>query len=552
MQLLLVDPTPAPGLVVSLQEHFTLTSCADPSSALILAAKLQPDWVLSEVILPEGDGFTLCRTLRTLPGLKRTRVVLISDILFSPEDQLQAQRVGASRLFSRHLDPELIAKSLASSLPSDPPEAQPEGTPAEWAYLRETNRRIVREHRTLHARLQALRTQIQDYQENQRQLEQRLRHAQRLGSIGILSSGAAHDFNNILCGIIGLSEIGLRSPSADAEAQRNFEDIRTASHRASHLVRSLLSFSRKQEQPRGPICPALALAEALLMLRATIPSYIELAEDIQAPDSHILGEISQFQQIITNLILNAWHAIGNKSGRILLQIRLAPPSDSHLHRLPQLQKKPYLCLRVSDTGSGITPENLDRIFEPFFTTKPSDQGSGLGLWVSRGIVDSWDGSMTVDSAPGSGTTFTLYFPEVSSHSSDSYAPNPSIPTGQGQKILFVDEEELLGSLVTQCLSSFGYQPTIAHNAEEAVQQVISQQFDAVLTDLTMPGLSGIELAQALWKLNPHLPILLTTGHTDKMDEATAQSLGFKKLLPKPFDSRTLIQTLHNVLHLPSP
>ncbi|MEK0447676.1 MAG: hypothetical protein RLZZ399_2997, partial [Verrucomicrobiota bacterium] len=407
--------------------------------------------------------------------------------------------------------------------------------------------RFAQENQLLHARQQALRSQIQQHQENQRLLEQRLRHAQRLGAIGTLSSGVAHDFNNILCGIIGLSEIGLRIASCSPECTRSFEDIRTASQRAASLVRAMLSFSRRQEQPKGPIYPSHALAEALTMLRATIPSFIRLEEQTPETPTAILGEISQFQQIVTNLVLNAWHSIGTQPGQIRLRIQLQLPPEKHLLKLPHLQKTQHVCVEISDTGSGIPPENLDRIFDPFFTTKPAAQGTGLGLWVSRGIVESWNGGMTVESTVGKGTTFFLYFPEASAslHPHSDSAPLPK--RGNGQKILFVEEEKLLASTVQHSLASFGYQPTVVTTAEEAIHQARSGTFDAAFTDLTMRGGGGLELAKSLWDLHPHLPIILTTGHTDAMDESMAQSIGFCALLPKPFDSLSLIRTLQAIL-----
>ena len=548
MKLLFVSPNLPSELQLLLESQFSFTLCPDLNSALALAPSLKPNLTIIECLLPDGDGFELCRTLRSLPGLLETKVVLITDTFLASEDHLQAVRVGASRLFSRYTDPALFVQALfALSDEGATPAPVPRGTPEEWAYLSESRLRIAQENESVYTRKQLLKEQIDEYQENQNQLEQRLRHAQRLSAIGTISSGVAHDFNNILCGILGLAEIGLRVSTDAPACHRNFEDIRTASHRAANLVRAILSFSRRQEQPRGPIFPSFALTEVLAMLRATIPSFIEISEDISGTPAQILGEISQFQQILTNLVLNGAHAIGGRNGKITVRIQVEAPSAIHLKRLPKLHRKSYICLQVSDDGSGIQPENLERIFEPFFTTKPSGQGTGLGLWVTRGIVESWDGTMTVDSTPGSGTTFSIYFPQAHEAMETAAFTPPSLPMGDGQKILFVDEDPLLGSVVTQSLISFGYVPTVANSAEVAIRKVQNHEYDAVLTDLNMPGMNGIDLARTLWKFKPHLPILLTTGHTDHMDESIAQSLGFRTLLPKPFDSKALAQTLHTVL-----
>ncbi len=548
MKLLLVSANPRSAFQLLLETHFALTLCPDLNAALALCLSLQPALLLTDSVLTDGDGFELCRSIRRHPELPQTRVVVITENFLTEEDHTHSLRVGASRLLARSIAPDLLLQAL-TEVAQEPgaPLPEPAGTPEHWRYLQSSRLRIAAEYKATQTRKNLLKAQIDEYQKNQNQLEQSLRHAQRLSAIGAISSGVAHDFNNILCGIIGLSEIGLRMSAQAPYCHRNFEDIRTASHRAANLVRAILSFSRRQEQPRGPIFPSQALTEVLAMLRATIPSFIEIAEDISGTPAQILGEISQFQQILTNLVLNAAHAIGNRNGRIAVKIHLAIPPAWHLERLPKLHKKPYICLEVVDNGSGIEPGNLERIFEPFYTTKPSGQGTGLGLWVTRGIVESWDGTMTVDSSLGAGTTFSLYFPQAHESSESMAFHIPSLPVGHGQRILFVDEEALLGSVMTQSLVAFGYIPTAVQSAEAAMEQVQSHEFDAVLTDLNMPGMNGIDLARALWKIKPQLPILLTTGHIDHMDEAMAQSLGFRTLLPKPFDSRTLAQTLHTVL-----
>jgi signal transduction histidine kinase len=406
MQTLFVSQNPPPALLLPLQDRFAVTLCPDSSSALELAQSLQPRFVLSETHLFDEDGFELCQQLRHLPALAHSHVLLLGSENPDPEQLQRARRSGATQLLPRSI-PQTDFLNLLDTLLRLPPPEPPTAirSPEDWNHLQSALQAATRENQTLKNRLEEART-VQD------QLEGRLRHAQRLGALGMIASGFAHDFNNILTGILGLSELGLRSHQNPDASRRNFEDIRIAGHRASRIVQAILCACRQEQPTLSPLCPKIALQETLTILRTAFPPSVRVLEEISASPLRIVGEMTLLQQILMNLLLNAWHALGDQPGTIRIRLESQNPSSRHLQRCPQLLEKPYVCFQVIDSGSGIAPENLEHIFDPFFTTKTAGQGTGLGLWVARGIVDSWFGALTVESSLGHGSTFSLYLPHA--------------------------------------------------------------------------------------------------------------------------------------------
>lgn len=404
MKTLFVSQDPPAAFLAVLNTLSEVILCPDRETALDLATTLKPSLILTDAVLFQDDGFELCRTIRSTKSLSLSHVVILTSTPPSQKQTERTHRAGATRLIAKTMAPEklpsLFAEIKSAPVPQSPSaNKSPEDFETLRACLLEANRQnqILQEH-------------LEETRRNQDQLEARLRHAQRLGAIGMISSGFAHDFNNILTGILGLSELGLRSFADPKACLHNFEDILTAGQRASRIVRAILSFCRQEQPSLGPLCPRDALAETLILLRTTIPPSIRIVQDICEEPVRIIGETSLFQQILMNLLLNAWHSIAEPTGTIRVQMDWRTPSNRHLQRCPQLQARRYLCIQVNDTGSGIAPENLEHIFDPFFTTKAAGQGTGLGLWVARGIVESWHGAMTVESTLGQGSSFYLYFP----------------------------------------------------------------------------------------------------------------------------------------------
>lgn len=382
-----------------------------------------------------------------------------------------------------------------------------------------------------------------------RHLEEQFHQAQKMEAIGTLAGGIAHDFNNILGAIIGYAELAKLEVHDNPTATDHLGALLEGANRAADLVRQILAFSRQHEQQRVLVQLRHLVAEPLRLLRATIPTTIEfntvLASDLPA----VLADATQVHQVVMNLCTNAWHAMKDRPGR--LEVRLEKYDvDAHLARSnPDLRPGPYVRLTVSDTGHGMDPATIARIFEPFFTTKPPGEGTGLGLSAVHGIMKSHEGAVTVYSQPGEGSTFHLYFPARANESAPVNSAAADVPRGLGEAVLYLDDEKPLALLARDMLVELGYEVTTSTLPKEALAIVREkpEKFALVITDLTMPELTGVDLAKQLLQLRPDLPIILTTGYSSSLTADKVKALGFRELLLKPHTLLSLGTAVHRVL-----
>ena len=381
-----------------------------------------------------------------------------------------------------------------------------------------------------------------------RTLEAELFHAQKMEAVGTLAGGIAHDFNNILAAIVGNAEMAQLELPANHAARHDIGEVLRAARRARELVLQILTFSRKQQPERRPVRTAEVIADALKLLRATIPSTIELRSHIVDADLKIHGEPTQLHQVLMNLGTNAAHAIGDHHGIIELRQMLVEVGTNSAHA--DLLPGRYVCLTVSDSGQGMDRSTLERAFEPFFTTKGPGVGTGLGLAVVHGIVKSHDGVVLVESAPGRGTTFQLYFPLVSHAASDASAQEPAVPRGAGERVLFVDDEPALTAVTRRMLERLGYSVVALESSTEALARFRAdpQGFDVVISDLTMPGMTGAQLALEMRRVRANVPVILSTGYLDRLDAETARALHARDLLIKPYSTEDLATAVHRALN----
>ncbi len=377
------------------------------------------------------------------------------------------------------------------------------------------------------------------------QLESRLRQAQKLEAVGTLAGGIAHDFNNILSAVSGYAELVLDASRDNPAAQADLQHVLLAASRAANLVSRILTFSRQQEVRRRPLDLERPIGEAVLLLRATLPRTIEMKVSIDPKTPSVSADETQMLQVMMNLGTNALHGMQEQGG--VLEVRLDPfvvtPELATLQ--PQLSPGLHARLSVSDTGVGIEPHLLDRILEPFFTTKPPGLGTGLGLSVVHGIVLDHDGALEVESVPNAGTTVRVYLPALATPAPSTSSVRIEPPRGRGQRVLVVDDEEALAELSRRRLEELGYAPlafTESRLALAAVQQEPAH-FDLVLTDYTMPHLTGIELAKEIRALRPDLPVILLSGHGDAVHPANIEASGIRGHLSKPVDRRTLAEAI---------
>ena len=381
-----------------------------------------------------------------------------------------------------------------------------------------------------------------------RKLQQQFNQAQKMESIGLLAGGIAHDFNNILAAIIGNIYL------AKIEAERNpvlneyLGEISNATKRAADLVAQILTFSRQKKTEREVVKLNHVVLEALKLLRASVPSTIRIQTELTETPT-VLADTTAIHQLIMNLGTNAWHAMRDQQGILKVEMGVMEVGEDLAKTRPDLHPGRYVRLSVSDTGCGMDQATAKRIFEPFFTTKGVGEGTGLGLAVVHGIMKSHDGDITVYSQPGEGTVFHLYFPVFETETILREIAETPIPRGNGEHILFVDDEAALANLGKRMLERLGYQVTVKTSALEALAAVRAQpeEFALVITDLTMPVMDGAKLGRQLLQLQPQLRMILTTGYSGLMTNQKVLELGFQELLNKPSTGRTLGETVHRVL-----
>ena len=381
-----------------------------------------------------------------------------------------------------------------------------------------------------------------------KRLEAQLRQAQKMEAIGTLAGGIAHDFNNLLNIIAGDAELAaLRIPHA-SPAQDHLQDLLAAVKRATDLVRQILTFSRRTHHERRPVALHTVVREVQHLLRASLPSTIDFRQFVDAAPAVILADPTQLQQVLLNLCTNAEHAMRPRGGVLDLHLRVVDLDADFAAAHPPLQPGPHAKLTIRDTGHGMPHDVLARIFEPFFTTKPLGEGTGLGLAVVHGIVTGHGGAITVESAPGRGTRFDLYFPRCD----DLAATPPSPPEplhGHGEHLLLVDDEAALLRIWTVALTDLGYRVTAHTNSRTALEafQDAPDAFDLVITDQTMPQLTGDALAQEILRLRPRIPIILCTGDLPGAAGARPGPLGFRATLLKPVSRLDLSLAIQRLL-----
>jgi CheY-like chemotaxis protein len=335
----------------------------------------------------------------------------------------------------------------------------------------------------------------------------------------------------------------------DEEIRWNLSQILSACSRAKTLVSQILAFSRQVEQERRPLDVVPLATEAVKFLRSSLPATIDLSLDADAMDSVILADATQIHQVLMNLCTNAAHAMRASGGRLRILIdNAAPPAGLLMAEEEEIQQEGYVHMSVSDTGQGIEPTQLNRIFDPFFTTKGPGEGTGLGLSVVYGIVKSLRGSIRVDSSPGLGSTFDVYLPAVATRGQEMERPVEPIPRGT-ESILFVDDEGQLVEVMGQMLSALGYRVTAVRDSRNALRMFREnpESFDLVITDMTMPGMTGADLAREILRLRPDTPIILCTGYSELISEEEALKMGIRRYLLKPLFMGDVAREIRAVL-----
>ena len=379
-------------------------------------------------------------------------------------------------------------------------------------------------------------------------IEKRILQAQKMESIGSLAGGIAHDFNNILFPIMGMSELLLEDLPADSREHRNVREILKAGRRGADLVQQILTFSRQNKHRVIPIKIQRVLKEVLKLTRATIPANIEMTQDIQADCGAVQADSTQIHQVAMNLITNAFHAVElNEMPQIIVKLREIMLQGSELPAREAVAGK-YVQLTISDNGHGIPSDIKEKIFEPYFTTKPHGKGTGLGLAVVYGIIKKHKGEITVHSKVDKGTTFNVYLPVIEEETAGKTKNQQSLPTGK-EKILLVDDEETIAALQSEMLVRLGYHIVVSTDAQHALDifKKDSEAVDLVITDMNMPHLTGVQLAEKIMDIRPDLPVIICTGFSEQINRKKAADIGVKGVLMKPVDRSDLAKMVRQAL-----
>jgi nitrogen-specific signal transduction histidine kinase/ActR/RegA family two-component response regulator len=393
-------------------------------------------------------------------------------------------------------------------------------------------------------------TEKRKAEEERAALQEQLRQAQKMEAIGTLAGGIAHDFNNILAGILGYAELASLDIPEGSEAKYNLQQSIKSTYRAKDLVQQILAFSRQSKQERKPLDIRPIIKEALKMLRASLPSTIEIRQNIEADWGAIEADPTQIHQVLMNLCTNAAHAMSENGGVLEVSLTKFDMDAGTSGVNSEIEPGPYLKLRVSDTGSGMPPEILSRIFDPYFTTKETGKGTGLGLAVVHGIVKSHRGAITVSSEPGKGTTFDIYFPrgDIIQAPSELERIEP-LPLGGRERILFVDDEKAIVEIGQKLLERLGYEVVSRTSSVEALElfRAKPESFDLVVTDMTMPNMTGDKLARELMGIRPDIPVILCTGFSERITEEKAKLLGIREFVMKPLVMKDLAKSMRRAL-----
>jgi PAS domain S-box-containing protein len=391
-------------------------------------------------------------------------------------------------------------------------------------------------------------TERKQAEEVQARLEAQLRQAQKMQAIGTLAGGIAHDFNNILGVMLGYAEMSLFSLKDDGPLKHRLQQILKAGQRGKDLVSQILAFSRPSKQSRNPVLVSSIVKETLKMLRATLPTTIELKQSLDTQHDTIMGDSTQIHQVLLNLCANAAHAMWDGGGVLEVELNPVDLDEKEAAQYHDLAPGPYILLTVRDTGHGMTPDVMDRIFDPFFTTKKPGEGTGMGLAMVHGIVKAHGGAITVQSTPKQGSVFTVLLPRVETQASAQTTERMAIDEGH-ERILFVDDEEWLVEMWQEILEGLGFEVKATTSSLEALQafRTDPDRYDLVITDQTMARLTGFELAREILKVRPDLPVILCTGFSEVVSPEKAKALGIKEFVMKPLTINELTAAIRRAL-----
>ncbi len=497
-------------------EGFEVFEASNGRDGLEVFNQTKPDLVLVDLRMPEMDGLAVIRVLaREVPDIP---VIVVSGTGVL-EDAIEAIRAGACDYITKPVTDMLV---LEHTIRKALEKAE-----------------LVAENRMYQEHLEEL------VAERTAELQQ----AQKIEAIGTLAGGIAHDFNNILTGIIGFNELAIMV-CTDNKIKGYMEEIQKAANRAKVMVQQILTFSRKGEQESQPLQVDLIVREVFKLIRSSIPSSIIMQMDISTK-AKVLADPSQFHQVVMNLCTNAYQSMVDGEGEIRVLLQEITLQDGMLPPGSDVKPGRYVELKISDTGCGMDQVTLERVFDPYFTTKETGRGTGLGLSVVHGIVNSYSGAILAYSEPGQGTTFHVFLPVVGPDEPvidrvvNDYTPD----LAGRERILFVDDEQAIVDLAKVFFTSYGYEISCFTDSGEALAIIRNYPaaFDLVITDMTMPKINGEKLTKEILALNPDVPVILCTGFSETLNNEKALAMGVREFVQKPVPMSEMVKIVRNIL-----
>jgi len=509
------------------QQGHEVDTASDGREALALAETGGYDLIISDVLMPRMDGYQLCREVRRHARLCHLPFVFYTATYAQPREASFALGLGADRFLLKPLEPETLLREVEGAVAdrrrvvSQPVESEDEAI-----YLKEYNARLIAQ---MEARLHALEAANRELR-GELETVARRGAAQKLEAVATLAGGIAHEFNNIIAGILGFADLGSETAGENATASTSFRAIRKAGQRGRELVTQVLMFARQGGEPREILDLAAEVRAALDPVAQGLPASIELVVEISGDVPPVVAAAAQVRQVVAQLVSNAQHAIGEKAGSVRVQLTAQRVDEELARRHPGLRVGSYVRLSVSDSGAGVEATAVGRIFDPFFTTKNVGSGTGLGLSVVHGIMQACDGLVAVDTPPGGGAAFHCFFPVL-----ETDGPAAGENVGHGERVLFLDDEPLLAAIGEGYLKKLGYAPVVMRDPAVALAFLRENPCDLVVTDLSMPELSGIDFAREVWALRPEARVVLATCYSATLDAERARTMGFRELLLKPYN-----------------